>query len=178
MAKRPQRRSRVGWLAGLFLLQFGLALFEGSSAVGPGAAPRDLRLTRLADGSSATLRELAGGRPLLLVFWTTWCAYCSPELERGVALAAELAAGVTPVELLFVNVREPAAVVGLYPHVGALGPRIVLDEGGALAATLGIRGYPAYGLLDSQGGLRWVRHGLEVDVVPEVRAVFAGDDRG
>ena len=161
---------------GLYLFQLGLALFEGSGASGRGN--HELRLTRLADGSSGSLRELARGRPLLLVFWTTWCTYCSPELERGVALAAELAAGATPVELLLVNVREPAPVVELDPQVKMVRSRVVLDESGVLASQLGVRGYPAYGLIDPQGRLLWLRHGLEVDVVSEVRATLAEDDRG
>ena len=39
--------------------------------------PLGLRVERLASGRLESLAQIAGERPLLVVFWTTWCEYCA-----------------------------------------------------------------------------------------------------
>lgn len=72
----------LGVLALLALLWFGLAQREkgtvGVSAVPLRQAP-DFSLG-LFNGSTLTLREtLAGGKPLVLNFWASWCIPCADE---------------------------------------------------------------------------------------------------
>lgn len=41
------------------------------------------------DGQATTLTEIAGGKPLVVNFWATWCPYCIQEMPDYQALVRE-----------------------------------------------------------------------------------------
>lgn len=135
-----------------------------------GENPLELRVTRLVSGRSESLAQIAQGRPLLMVFWTTWCEYCTEELERGADLAERLSAGSVPVGMLFVNVREHDSVVASHPATEDLTSLIGLDRTGEVARAFGIGGYPSRVLLGSGGEVLWSAEGLGASVEFEVSA--------
>jgi len=133
-----------------------------------GKNPLGLRVERLVSGRTETLARIADGRPLLLVFWTTWCEYCAEELEGGAGLVERLSAGSAPVGVLFVNVREHDSAVANYPTIVGLKSRIGLDRTGEVARALGVRGYPSRVLLGSEGEVLWTAEGLGAETELEV----------
>lgn len=139
--------------------------------------PLGLRVERLASGRSESLAQIAGERPLLVVFWTTWCEYCAEELEGGADLAERLSAGSAPVEVLFVNVREHESTVASHPVTESLTNLIGLDRTGEVARAFGVRGYPSRVLLGSHGEVLWFAEGLGASIEREVSA-RVGDERG
>jgi thiol-disulfide isomerase/thioredoxin len=130
--------------------------------------PLGLTVQRLESGRSESLAQIAGGRPLLVIFWTTWCEYCAEELERGADLAERLSSGSAPVEVLFVNVREHGATVGGYPGIESLTGMIGLDSTGDVARAFGVRGYPSRVLVGSRGEVLWFSEGLGESIEAEV----------
>jgi len=131
--------------------------------------PRDLTVETLVAGEPLTLRALADGQPLLLVFWTTWCSFCKEQVRAGADLADRLAAGPVPARILFVNLREPVEAVAGDDAAAAVRDRVVLDRSGRVARTFEIHGVPSYVLLGSGGRALWIREGLQDDLVPQVR---------
>jgi thiol-disulfide isomerase/thioredoxin len=123
--------------------------------------PLGLRVRQLGSGGYRSLAQIADGRPLLLVFWTTWCEYCAEELERGADLAESLSAGSAPAGVLFVNVGEHASVVASHPAATRLRDRIGLDLTGEVARVLGVRGFPSRVLLGSGGEVLWTAEGYD-----------------
>jgi thiol-disulfide isomerase/thioredoxin len=130
--------------------------------------PLRLRVDRMSGQHGSTLGELAGGRPLLLVFWTTWCVYCSEVVSDGAGLAARLEAGPAPVRTLFVNAKEHPRVVESYRPISEIRERVVLDRAGRIGRTLGVRGYPAFVLLGPKGETLWIHHGMTPQLFREV----------
>jgi len=130
--------------------------------------PLGLRVQRLVSGRSESLAQIASGRPLLIIFWTTWCEYCVEELERGADLAERLSSGSAPVEVLFVNVREHHSAVAKHPAIENLTGRIGLDPTGDVARAFGVRGYPSRVLVGTRGELLWFAEGLGESIELEV----------
>ena len=139
--------------------------------------PLALRVQRLASGKFESLGQIARGRPLLVIFWTTWCQYCAEELGRGAGLAERLGARPAPVEVFFLNVREHASTVSGHPAIEAVSDRIGLDPNGRVARALGVRGYPSWVLLGSRGEVLWFGEGLGGSIEREVSRRLRRDGR-
>jgi thiol-disulfide isomerase/thioredoxin len=136
--------------------------------------PLGLEVERLVSGRREALARIAGGRPLLIVFWTTWCEYCAEELEGGAGLVERLSTGSVPARVLFVNVREHASTVASYPAIEGLTGRIGLDRTGQVARAFGVRGYPSRVLLGSDGEVLWTSEGLGDAIDREVLLRIGG----
>ncbi len=89
------------------------------------------------------------GKPMLLIFGTTWCSACREEIPHLKDIYARYAKR----ELIMVNinVRESLDKVSRYADKYELPYRLLLDENGAVSERYGIRGVPALILLDGEG---------------------------
>lgn len=105
-----------------------------------------------------TLKDIQGrkftlsdqrGKPVLLVFGTTWCSACREEIPHLKDIYARYAdRGLTIVNI---NVRESREKVSRYADKNQLPYRLLLDENGTVSEMYGIRGVPALILLDEAG---------------------------
>jgi len=118
-------------------------------------APKEVRADQAPD---IVLNDLEGGqfrlsdqrgKPVLLIFGTTWCSACREEIPHLKDIYARYAKR----ELIIVNinVRESLDKVSRYAHKYELPYRSLLDENGAASERYGIRGVPALILLDEEG---------------------------
>jgi peroxiredoxin len=100
------------------------------------------------DHNPIRLHDFAG-KPLWIVFWTTWCTPCQQEASdirasyhahRGDGLA-----------VLAIDVQEPAAAVREYALGHDLDYAIGLDPTGAVKALYGTWGLPSHFFLNGNG---------------------------
>jgi thiol-disulfide isomerase/thioredoxin len=140
--------------------------------------PLRLRVERLLSGRLESLAQIADERPLLVVFWATWCVYCAKELEDGADLADRLSAGSVPVGVLFVNVREHESTVVNHPATENLETMIGLDPTGEVSRAFGVRGYPSWVLLGAHGEVLWFEEGLGASIEREVAIRVGGGGNG
>ncbi len=149
---RRRVQARVPLAAGLFagaLVWSGLALGLQLLAQPPAGLPA-VPLHTL-DGAQASLDELAGGRPVVLNLWATWCPPCVREMPT---LAAAQAAE-RDFAFVFVDQGESdAAVRRFLAQQGLALDNVLLDPGGALARAVGTRAMPTTLFYDAQGRLR------------------------
>jgi thiol-disulfide isomerase/thioredoxin len=129
----------------------GLALWAAGSltlaALAPPALP-DLTLTDLRTGQPVPLRTAAGGRPVVVNLWATWCGPCRREMP---VLAAAQARH-PEVLFVFANQGESAATVQRYLDAEGLQLRhVLLDPRSALGPALGSRGLPTTVVFDRDG---------------------------
>ena len=88
------------------------------------------------------------GKVVVLNFWATWCAPCKEELPSLQTLA-DLQEGA--VQVLTVNVKEPAQRAWRYAQTTGLQVPVIPDSKGELTQAFGIKVFPTTVLINAQG---------------------------
>ena len=95
--------------------------------------------------------QLSGykGKPVIMLFWTTWCPYCRQEIKNLNEQHAQLEKD--GIVALGVNVNEPDYKVKKFFKDYQLNFKILLDKSGLLADEYNLLGVPTYIFLDKTG---------------------------
>jgi thiol-disulfide isomerase/thioredoxin len=151
-AAPQQRRRRLRFLFEiLFLLTAFAAIHFWQTREMVGGAMPPLA-GPLADGRQTSLEAVvrnAGGRPVLLYVWSSWCPICRAEEGTIAALAADW-----PVLTLAMQSGDPDTVAKFMRERGLAYPALV-DTQGELAWRLGVRATPAWFVIDRSGTIRF-----------------------
>jgi len=137
----------------IFSIFLFLALIQGVIfAVEP------LQSRQGAEAAGVSLKDLNGNmvsiganadKPVLLLFWTTWCPYCRKELGRVNAEYSALKD--QGLDVYPINVGENQAKVSAFVKNNNFTFPVLLDENSALAGNYNVMGIPTYILLDKNG---------------------------
>jgi thiol-disulfide isomerase/thioredoxin len=153
-ASRGRRRLRRGrWFWPVVALLVVVAVVGGTLAArgnGPaqalhvnGKATLDLAGTNPIDGRKVSLADFAG-KPIVLNAWGSWCTGCRAEARDLAAFAAAH----PEVELVGLDSTDTrGGARAFYRRYGLHHPSIE-DRSGALAAKLGVTGFPTTFFLD------------------------------
>lgn len=105
-----------------------------------------------------TLKDLQGrifklsenrGKPVLLVFGTTWCPYCVEEIPRLKDIFAKYAP--QGVAIVNIDIQESQAKVSRFAEKYKLPYRVLIDETAEVAKSYGVQGVPNFTLVDKEG---------------------------
>lgn len=125
------------------------------------------------DGAPVGLDEFRG-RPLVIHLWTSSCGQCDEDMVR-----VQMASEILGAEVTFLGVdsqeTDRAAAETMAGASGVTYP-LAADDGGAIAARLGVDELPSTLILDGAGNLVDVRPGpiSTADLVVTVRKVLEG----
>ena len=122
------------------------------------------------DGEAVTLSQYKGQRPVLLVFWATWCPYCVEEMPNLVALQERYA---DRLQILAIDIQESHAKVASYASKRKLNFPILLDEDGDVSARYGVVGVPTLVLIDKEGKGVVAENSLNARVLQAVEKAVA-----
>lgn len=106
----------------------------------------------LADGRAANLAgvlKAAGGRPVLVAFWATWCPVCKAEEGNIDAIARDW-----PTLTVAMQSGEGKAVAK-HLHERELRFSALVDGDGAMARDWHVRGVPTHFIVDGRGIIRY-----------------------
>ena len=106
------------------------------------------------DGDPVTLSQLRG-KPVLLIFWATWCSQCRIELDYWKTAYDDYAD--QNLEILAVNVGESESQVSDFAEEKGLNIKVLLDSDSDVSDSyLGGRGIPRNFFIDGDGFIRAV----------------------
>lgn len=133
------------WFLGILLLALGFGIYRFQSRLESTTTPI------AAAAANAPAKDTCAGKKLCAVaYLAPWCPHCKrvvPELRQKLERAASSSEHGLRV---IVGGGEPAENQALATSFGAAG---LVDENNQIAQQLGVRGYPAFYLIDEKGAV-------------------------
>lgn len=108
-------------------------------------------------GNKITLNSFRNKKPVLLVFWATWCGYCAKEKEDLKTFTSRYQ---DKIRVLAVDSGEPKEVIKDYIEKENINFLMLLDEQRKIWNQYLIRGTPSHFLIDKEGKIITIRPGL------------------
>lgn len=135
----------------------------GSAATGGAESDRpvDFTLPDL-DGRPVALSRFLGKKPVLLVFWATWCPECKAAIPEINAMTTGPLAG--KLQILGLDFRESREKVASAVKARSVRYPVLLDLRGQAARAYGVVGIPTYILIDRRGKMVYREHVLPGDI--------------
>jgi peroxiredoxin len=110
-----------------------------------------------ADGRQVSLGPFIGKKPVLLVFWATWCPPCTEAVPLLNRMHTESAAD-AKVQILALDFMESREKVSAFIASKKVAFPVLLDRSGSVARKYRVVGIPTYVLIDRDGKVVYRDH--------------------
>jgi peroxiredoxin len=109
-------------------------------------------------GATVPLASFIGEKPVLLVFWATWCTICNDEIPLLKKLNADR------FKVIAVNEGESAWKTKRFMAQNNIGYQVFLDADGSVAKAFQVPGVPASAILNKSGMIVYRGIGLPENI--------------
>jgi thiol-disulfide isomerase/thioredoxin len=124
-----------------------VSLWTCLSVAGVGQVGADFTLES-ASGERVPLARFLGTKPVLLVFWATWCPHCNAAVPAINGIQSRFSGRLSILAIDFMESREK---VESFLKAKNVGYPVLFDRDGMVARSYGVVGIPTYVILDRQG---------------------------
>ena len=155
------------------LLPCLLALLAGSClSAEVGARVPDFSVRTL--GGDQLSRASLSGKPMLLVFWNTWCATCASELPRLNLMAQKFGPGRLTVLAVNTGLNDTEGKARAYWKKYGYTFPAGYDHSFNMGESFRVIGVPTVILVDAQGFVRYSHTSMPRDLEERLRQLTAG----
>ena len=114
-------------------------------------------------GTSVTLSQFKGEKPVLLYFWATWCEVC--KSVRPSIIEMQKTTGQDAIEILAIDVgvRDSLAKVKRFEEANPAPYIVLYDLDSKVTHSYGVQGIPHFVLLDKTGAIKYEGNRLPSD---------------
>jgi len=110
-------------------------------------------------GGQVSLSQFIGKKPVLLVFWATWCAICKEEIPVINRMHSEPPTNGN-LQILALDFMESEKKVSAFIKRNKVAYPVLLDRHGKVARKYRVVGIPTYILIDRDGKVVYRDHDL------------------
>lgn len=111
------------------------------------------------DGNKISLSDFRNQKPVLLIFWATWCGYCAQELPD---LKTFTKKHENEIQVITVASGESKETIKNYIREKEVNFLMLLDETKKIWNQYLVRGTPSHFLIDKEGKIVTLRPGLSL----------------
>lgn len=123
-------------------------------------------------GNRVSLSDFKNKKPVMIVFWATWCGYCAKELPDLKMLTETHK---DHVEVLAIDSGESRETIENYIREKDINFTILLDEKRDIWKRYLVRGTPSHFLINTNGGIVASRPGLALKTDLEIMMTLLGE---
>lgn len=144
------------WLGLIIVLVFVLYSNLHSLEEGPflGNSAPDFRLKKLGSGDNVVLSKLRG-KPVVLIFWATWCGPCRKEIPQIKELYEKYASKGVEFLAIAVGWRQSEEDVSRFQTKFELPYQILWDKDNEVSEKYYVQGIPTNLIIDQDGIVRY-----------------------
>ena len=135
------------------LLILFVAMLSGVAMLPAFADSRDWTV-QSAKGEKFTLSDNLGDKPLVLIFWATWCTPCKKEMDEQRGLFDSLVEQGVHILLVSEDTQKSQAKVKPYVESKGYAWPVLLDPDGEVLKRYGGTSIPYTVVLDKNGGVQ------------------------
>lgn len=130
----------------------------------PAAAAPDFSLQDL-NGTTVTLSQFKGQKPVLLYFWATWCHYC--QAVRPAVISLRKATPEADIEIVAIDVGSGDSLTKLkrFEEADPAPYTVLYDTDSKVTRSYHVEGIPHFVLLDKTGAVKYTGNQLPSDPV-------------
>jgi len=139
----------VVWLTICFLLLSGTGYSASVGSIAPEFQIKTLS-GKLVDSAS-----LKGDKPMILIFWATWCPECKKEIPSINQLYEKFKPKGMEVLALNVGINDSEAKVKKYIEKYKLSYPVAFDQGARITKKFNVQGTPTIIIVDKNGVVRY-----------------------
>lgn len=143
-------------------------------ALPPGTKAPNFELTT-SKGETVSLERYQGQKPVLLVFWTTWCPYCRQELKQ----MEDFLAGFQEEALAVLGInsgwRDTVSRMKQFQEKYQLDIPLAFDHQHLVSRDYSIRGVPTILVVDKQGTVAFSGHRFSDRLAKALEAVTGSE---
>jgi peroxiredoxin len=115
------------------------------------------------DGNNIS-RSVLKGKPLMLIFWNTWCSDCKRELPKINRLALRLGPGGVPILAVNTGLNDSESKARVYWKKYGYAFPVAFDHNFKIGTAFRVPGVPTILLVDSKGIVRYKNPMLPNDI--------------
>jgi cytochrome c biogenesis protein CcmG/thiol:disulfide interchange protein DsbE len=162
----------VALLSGLFLLSPALPSSSAQiTGTDVGQTAPDFKLPPVGGGRAYSLSQFKG-KPVVLIFWATWCPPCRREIPALKSLYERYTQKGVAVVTVTIDYRQTQEDVLNFQRVNELPYPILWDADNKVSDDWGVEGIPTNMVLDKKGVIRYRGHSMDDDLVSAIEGAI------
>ena len=125
------------------------------------------------NGKTIDMRQLVGKKPVMLVFWASWCPTCREEMPKINQLYEKYRNKGMAFIGINVGYNDSVAKARAFIKKTGMAFPVIFDKGGKISRQFAVQGVPTVFVTDRNGVVRFKNYGMPTMTDQDFRQLLA-----